>query len=268
MKIALGQHESVRGDVEANLARMDRTVTESGADLVVFPELFLTGYNARDDHKRLAEDLEGPSVGRVKAMAKASGATVVFGMPERDPVRRGVIYNSAVLVLPDGRAHAYRKWSPANFGPFEEKIFFAHGWELPVYDTPAGRLGMFICYDSFFPEIHKAYALQGADLLIGISAGPYTSKALFEAVVPARAIENGCVATYCNLVGTQLQFPFFGGSFIVGPRGDIIAKGPYFQDAIVAADVDLKEIEYSRPMRPTLKDTRPEAFDIIEDLYD
>ncbi len=268
MRIALGQHESVRGDVEANLARMERTIAEAKADLVVFPELFLTGYSARDEHKRLAEDLDGPSVGRVRDMAKASGATVVFGMPERDTVKRGVIYNSAVLVLPDGSVFAYRKWSPANFGPFEEKVYFSHGWELPVFDTPVGRIGMFICYDSFFSEIHKAYALQGADILVGISAGPFTSKALFEAVIPARAIESGCVAIYCNLVGTQLQFPFFGGSHIVGPRGDLVVRGPYFQDAIVVGEVDLKEVELSRPLRPTLKDTRKEAFDIIEDLFE
>jgi len=267
MLVALGQHESVRGDVAANLARMDKTVTESGADLVVFPELFLTGYNARDGHMRLAEGLDGPSVAAVKGMAKASGATVVFGMPERDPLRRGVMYNSAVVVRPDGTADAYRKYSPANFGPFEEKIFFASGSELPVFDTPVGRLGLFICYDTFFSEIHKAYALQGADILVGISAGPITSRPLFEALTLARAIENGCVVIYCNLVGTQLQFPFFGGSHIVGPRGDVIARGPYFQDTVVKGEVDLKEVELSRPLRPTIKDSRPEAFDIIRRLF-
>jgi predicted amidohydrolase len=268
MRIALGQHESVRGDVEANLARMERTITGSRADLVVFPELFLTGYGARDEHKRLAEDLEGPSVGRVKDMAKASGATVVFGMPERDTVKSGMVYNTAVLVLPDGQVFSYRKWSPANFGPFEEKIFFAEGQQLPVFDTPVGRIGMFICYDTFFPEIHKALALQGAELLVGISAGPFTSKAFFEAVLPARAIENGSVVVFCNLVGTQLQFPFYGGSQIIGPRGELVAKGPYFQDAIIVGEVNLKDVELTRLYRPTLKDSRKEAFDFIEDLFE
>jgi len=268
MRIALGQHESVRGDVEANLARMERTVAEAKADLVVFPELFLTGYSARDEHKRLAEALDGASVGRVKDMARASGATVVFGMPERDALKSGMVYNSAVLVLPDGQALSYRKWSPANFGPFEEKVLFAEGQQLPVFDTPVGRMGLFICYDTFFPEIHKALSLQGADLLVGISAGPFTSKAFFEAVLPARAIENGSVVVFCNLVGTQLQFPFYGGSQIIGSRGELVVKGPYFQDAIVVGEVDLKEVELTRLHRPTLKDTRKEAFDFIEDLFE
>ena len=83
----------------------------------------------------------------------------------------------------------------------------------------------------------------------------------------ARAIENGCATIYCNLVGTQLQFPFFGGSHIVGPRGDHIVQGPYFEEALVEGEIDLKQIELSRPLRPTIKDTRPEAFEILRDLF-
>ena len=267
MRVVMGQFDATRGDVEANLARMDELITTSGADLVVFPELYLTGYHARDEHQRLAETLDGPHVQQVAAAAKASGATVVFGMPERDPKRRGIVYNSSVVARPDGTVDSYRKWSLPNFGPFEERMFFGHGDRLPVFDTPVGRLGLLICYDIFFPEICKAYAIQGADILVCISASPTTSRYLFTALATARAIENACAFIYCNLVGSQIQLTFWGGSHIVGPRGEVTVQGPAYDEAIVEGEIDLKEIELSRPLRPTVRDTRREAFELIRDLF-
>jgi predicted amidohydrolase len=267
MRVALGQYQARRGDVGANLQRMDEAITSSGADLVVFPELFLTGYMARDEHLRLAETLEGESVQQVAAAARASGATVVFGMPESDPQRRGITYNSSVVCRPDGTADSYRKWSLPNFGPFEERMFFGHGNRLPVFDTPVGRLGLLICYDIFFPEICKSYALQGADILVCISASPTTSRDYFVKLAQARAIENACAFIYCNLVGAQMQLTFWGGSHIVGPRGNVTVQGPPDEEALVEGEIDLTEIELSRPLRPTVRDTRKEAFELMRDLF-
>jgi predicted amidohydrolase len=266
MHVVLGQYDAVRGSKEANLARMDKLITTANADLVVFPELYLTGYHARDHHHRLSETLEGPSVKAVAAAAQAAGSTVVFGMPERDPNRRGIHYNSSVVCRPDGTADSYRKWSLPNFGPFEERMFFGHGNTLPVFDTPVGRLGLLICYDIFFPEVCKAYALQGADILVCISASPTTSRYFFTALATARAIENACAFIYCNLVGSQRELTFWGGSHIVGPRGDTLVQGPEYDEAEVIGEIDLKEIELSRPLRPTVRDTRREAFELMRDL--
>ncbi len=266
MKVALGQYQARRGNTEANLERMDQVITSAEADLVVFPELFLTGYMARDDHMRLGEPLDGDSVSAIAGAAKATGSTVVFGMPEADPVKRGITYNSSVVVRPDGSADSYRKWSLPNFGPFEERMFFGHGSQLPVFDTPVGRLGLLICYDIFFPEICKAYALQGADILVCISASPTTSRDFFVKLAMARAIENACAFIYCNLVGSQMQLTFWGGSHIVGPRGQYIVQGPPYEEATVTGDIDLKEIELSRPLRPTVRDTRKEAWALLHDM--
>ena len=263
MRVALGQHESVRGDVAANLARMDKTVTESGADLVVFPELFLTGYNARDGHMRLAEALDGPSVAAVKGMAKASGATVVFGMPERDPMRRGVIYNSAVLVRPDGTADAYRKYSLPNFGPFEEKVFFAPGKRAVVAEGRHARIGLMICYDMFFPELAKLETLLGAQLLANVSAAPTTSRPFFRRVMPGRAVENAVFLAYTNLVGVHGSLVFGGGSVLLGPRGEELGKGRDLEEDIVTAEVDLADLDVARRFRPTVRDTRPELLQEI-----
>jgi predicted amidohydrolase len=266
MRVVLGQYDAVRGETETNLARMDKLITTADADLVVFPELYLTGYHARDHHHRLSETLEGPSVQAVSGAAKASKTTVVFGMPERDPERRGIHYNSSVVCRPDGTVDSYRKWSLPNFGPFEERMFFGHGHRLPVFDTPVGRLGLLICYDIFFPEVCKAYAIQGADILVCISASPVTSRYFFQHLAGARAIENACAFIYCNMVGSQRELTFWGGSHIVGPRGNILVQGPDYDEATVEGEIDLKEIELSRPLRPTVRDTRKEAFELIRDM--
>src|SRR5207249_2628055 len=106
-------------------------------------------------------------------------------------------------------------------------------------ETKLGRIGLLICYDAFFPELSKAYALQGADLLAIISASPATSKPLFDRILPARAIENALPVLYANLVGTELNIVFQGGTQAIGPRGEDLGKA-----------ADLAESR-SLPSRPT-----------------
>jgi predicted amidohydrolase len=255
------------GDVEANLARM-REVTEGGEyDLVLFPEMFLTGYMVRDEFARLAEPLDGPSVQSALSIASDTGAHIMFGMPERDPGTK-VLYNTAVLAAPEGQVHSYRKICLANFGPFEEGIHFGRGSELPLWETSLGRIGPLVCYDSFFPELAKLHALNGADLLAVISAAPSTSKQLFHTVLPARAVENAIHLLYANLVGAQLSIVFSGGSVAYGPRGEEKVRGEEFKEAVLEVDVDLEEAPIARRFRPTLRDTREELLRRVAALQD
>ena len=218
MKAALAQLAPVVGDKGKNLRKLEKAVAKSEADLVLAGELFLTGYMARDAFARLAEPMDGPAVKAVARLAEEHSAHIVFGMPEREPGTRR-LFNASVLVAPDGRAVAYRKIYPANFGPFEEGLYFGRGDALTLVDTKLGKIGLLICYDAFFPELAKAYALQGADLLAIISASPATSKPFFDRILPARAIENAIHVLYANLVGTELNIVFQGGTQAIGPRG-------------------------------------------------
>jgi len=224
----------------------------------------LTGYSVRDDIQRLAEPIDGPSVGRVSELSQELGCGIVFGMPEQDTAVRGHIFNSAVLTLPDGSVGVYRKCHPANFGPFDEKRYFTSGRDLPVFPTPWGNIGLIICYDLFFPETVKTMALRGAELVVDISASPTTTRRFFEMVLPARAVEDTVFMGYSNLVGTEGQMQFWGGASVHGPRGDEKAKGPYFEEAIVEAELDFSDIEIARPLRPTLRDTRTEIIDEMQ----
>lgn len=262
MRIVLGQVQPELGDRDENLGKIEGVISDGECDLAVFCELFLTGYTNRDDFPRLAEDLSGPSVTRLKEMAEEHGTHIVLGMPEMDPETRGV-YNSSVLVTPSGKAHAYRKLHLANFGPFEESMHFGRGSRLEVFDTEIGRIGLLICFDIFFPELSRFYALSGADLIVASSASPSTSKTYFQKVIPARAIENALFFVYSNLVGTERSMVFFGGSTVIGPRGDEKAVAKEYEEDVVGCEVDLRELEKARQHRPSVRDTR---FDVLRKI--
>ena len=254
MRVALAQIPCVLGDKEANLGRMRRTMSRVEADLYVFPELFLTGYMVRDEIYRLAECMDGPSIAAVGAMAAETGAHVLFGMAVRDSMVPGVLRNSAVLISPLGRAQRYDKINLASFGPFEESLYFAPGSAPAMMDVNGTKIGAVICYDLFFPELIRQYALQGAQAIVCISASPVTSRDFFEKLIPVRAIENSTYCLYVNQVGTQLGQVFFGGAEAVGPTGERLAKASYFEEDIAVVEIDDKEVLTARRMRPTIRD--------------
>lgn len=259
---ALVQAEPELGDKEANLRKMEEWVTREAADLYLFGELFLTGYMCKDRFPKLGESLEGASVDRVREMAAGADAEIIFGMPERDP-DTDVLYNSSVHVAADGEAVAYRKLYPANFGPFEELQYFGRGAELVVVESELGRIGLLICYDAFFPEVAKGLVLRGAEVLACISAGPATSKPLFDRIIPARAIENTAFFLYSNLVGTELNMVFQGGTQAVGPRGETLGRVEDFQEGALTCSVDPEDTEVAKRFRPTVRDTRPEVLALL-----
>ena len=260
MRVALAQLAPKLLHKEANLRTIETTVAQSGADLAMFGELFLTGYMARDAFPRLAETIPGPATDRLSKIAAEFGTHVLVGMPERDTKGRH-LFNASVLVAPDGELWRYRKIHPANFGPFEEGLYFGRGSDLVLAETDLGKLGLMICYDAFFPELGKAYALQGADALAIVSASPATSKPFFDKILPARAIENTLFVLYVNLVGTELNIVFQGGTQGIGPRAEDLGRGKDFEEDVVIVDVDLRHLRLARELRPTIRDTRPELFE-------
>lgn len=258
------QGSPIVGDKERNLQYMESKIEDSDADLIAFGELFLTGYRCRDRYFELAESIEGDTVKRLSKLASEKNCYIIFGMPERGD-EKGIIYNTAVLIHPDENVNRYRKCFLANFSPFEEKLYFKNGKELKAFKTEFGKIGILICFDLFFPEVCKIYSLQNADLLICISASPSATRVFFEKVMIARAIENTSFFLYCNLVGTEENLVFWGGNTVVSPRGDVLAKGDYFREQSVECELDLKDLDIARPLRPVLRDNREE---IIHTLYE
>ena len=243
-------------DQEANLEVLLDGVAAASGDTVLFGELFLPGYMAKDDHARLALDVTGDVFGRMKDAARAADKNVIFGFTRRDADRDGVFFDSAGLVTRKGKVDWYDKLYLANFGPFEEKLFFDEGERVRLWDIDGVKVGPQICYDVFFPELTKAYALMGADVLVNLSCSPNVSRPLFETLFPARAIETGCFFAYCNLAGTQEDLVCWGGSQLWGPRGDLKVRAPYYDPSVVDYEFDLAEAESARPLRPVARDTR------------
>lgn len=182
-KIALAQINCNRGDKAANLQKMEeyaRKAKEQNAELVIFPELSLTGYVLRDEIYELAEKIPGPSTSIMEKLAKEIEMHIVFGMPELSEKTEATVYNSAALIGPQGFIGKYRKMHLPTHSFFEEKRYFRPGYDVDVFETKLGKIGLIICYDIFFPEISRLARLKGAKLIICISASPAVRRAFFE----------------------------------------------------------------------------------------
>jgi predicted amidohydrolase len=121
---------------------------------------------------------------------------------------------------------------------------------------PFGKIGIQICYDIFFPETSMGLALNGADLILNLSASPTTSRPLFHRVLPARAIETTCFYAYSNNIGTQGSLTFAGESVIVDPRGKTIAEMPSFEEGVIVCELPLDKLDAFREARPVLRDSK------------
>ncbi len=256
MKTVLVQRKHVLGDKQKNLEIIQGSVEKYDADLMIFPEMFLTGYTLGDRVWSEAEKVPGPSSSKISSLSKETDTTIICGMPEIGDHMNGRLYNSALVTTPDGSIDTYRKRFLPNFGPFQDKRYYHSGGVPDTFDTPFGRLGVVICYDLFFPELTKSYALKGADVIACISASPSTTRVFFERVMTARAIETTCLFFYVNLLGREDQMMFWGGNEAISPKGERLAKGPYFEESVVVVDVDLAgEIQRARRGRPAISDS-------------
>ncbi len=268
IKLALAQISSKRENKEANLQKIE-TLTckakEQGADLAIFPEMSLTGYVVRDQFYELAETIPGPTVEKVEALAKKTGMHVIFGMPELSEKTKATIFNTAVFVGPKGLIGKYRKMYLPTHSVFEEKRYFRPGYETAAFQTDLGNIGLCICYDIFFPEVLRLTRLKGAQLIVCISASPAVRRSYFETLTCARAIENTAYLAYVNLAGVQDGLQFWGGSRLVSPTGDVLAKAKYDEEDFVTCEVDYSDLRTAETFIPTLKDLRPELFDKLKE---
>lgn len=261
--ITLAQITCQLHDKEQNLRRMREIVTGSKGDIVVFPELNLTGYMPRDDMFALAERTDGPTVRSVVRLAKETKKDIVFGMPMLHDDLHGPIYNSCLLASGDGRVYRYDKMYLPTFGPFEERVFFALGNGPVVAKGMHARIGLTVCYDIFFPELAKLEALLGADMLVNVSASPTTSRPSFEKVMPARALENGVFLAHVNLVGVHGSLVFNGGSTLIDPRGEVVVVAKELEEDVVETEFDIQDVATTRRFRPLTRDVRA---DVLDDL--
>jgi predicted amidohydrolase len=266
-KIALAQISCQQADKAKNLTKIRKTVARAkkqGAELVIFPELSLTGYVVRDEIYELAERIPGPSTKIMEDVAKKNQIHLVFGMPEISAKTEATLHNSAVLIGPEGFIGKYHKMYLPTHSIFEEKRYFRPGYQTAVFDTELGKLGLIICYDIYFPEVTRLTRLKGAELIVCISASPGVRRSFFEVLTVARAIENTAFLAFVNLAGIQDGLQFWGGSRLVGPSGRILVQAKYDEDDFVMGEVNYPDIRSIEAFVPTLRDLRPELFEQLK----
>lgn len=263
----LVQARPALGDVKANAARVIETLRrEKRAELVVFPELFLSGYALRDGFATEALDEASPILRELAEACRATKKHLVVGAPTRSNVR-GVLHNSLLYFTPEGYQGRYDKVYLPTFSLFEEDQFFQEGDALPVFDAMLGgervKLGLTICYDLFFPEVTKTLARKGADVIVCASASPTPSRIHFESIFAARAVETTCHVLYTNLVGAQDAALFWGGAQAWSAKGGMIARAPYDVEHELRATLDMADVAEARRRRPVLRDTRAEVLRML-----
>ena len=254
VSVACVNFNPVWGNKAANLAKMKAFVTEAakqGNNIIVFPELALSGYECSEDagdekkscrmHSELAEPIPGPSTEEISVLAKKLDVYIIFGMPEQDLKNPAVRYISSVVIAPQGILGAYRKLHLAPWPRFTESHCFSPGDEVPVWQTRYGTIGVLICYDFyFFPELARIMALKGANLLVNTTAsasGPGKAYYIVQQT-GSRATENLVYAASANLVGEERTKTYYGHSVIAGPHhpkpAHVFAEGGETEEIVSA----------------------------------
>jgi NAD+ synthase (glutamine-hydrolysing) len=252
LRIALSQMNAVVGDIAGNERRVRdglRRAQAAGAQIVLFPELAITGYPPED--LLLKEHFLADARAAVdRIAADATGIVAIVGFPERALD----VYNAAA-VLADGAVQGtYRKLHLPNYGVFDEVRYFQSGPGAALIDVDGVTVGLTICEDIWQPGVPMSQeALAGATVIVNISASPYVAgKGIVrERMIAQRARDHLCAVAFCGLVGGQDELIFDGHSFVVDHDGDVVARAPQFREDLLVAEVDPQAALSAR-----LRDTR------------
>ncbi|MEA5365580.1 carbon-nitrogen hydrolase family protein [Amycolatopsis sp., V23-08] len=236
-------------------AELPGAVAASGADLVVAAEMITTGYHIGARTHELAEPADGPTAARMSALARETGVALAYGYPESDGER---VYNSVQLIDGTGRRLAnYRKTH--LFGAID-KDWFTPGTEAVVQADLGGvRVGLLICYDVEFPEMVRAHALDGTELLVVPTALMSPYELVADTLVPARAYESQLFVAYANRCDTERELTYCGRSCVVAPTGEVLARAGA-EPALVHAEITRDALVASRLENTHLADRRPDLY--------
>ena len=258
MRVALYQCPPLPMDPAGNLQRLHQIALEArGADVLVVPEMFLTGYNIGVDAVNvLAEVYNGEWAQQIGRIAKAAGLAILYGYPERS--EDGQIYNAVQLIDAHGERLAnYRK--SHLFGDLDHTMFSAGDAALPIVELNGWKLGFLICYDLEFPENTRRLALAGAEVILVPTANMVPFDFVADVTVRARAFENQCYVAYANYCGHEGEIQYCGQSSIAAPNGQRIAQAG-LDEALIVGELDRQSILDARAANHYLQDRRPELY--------
>jgi len=273
LRLAIDQMAPVLGDLEANLERhLDaiRWARREKADLIVFPELSLTGYLVRGMVHHVAIKRDDARLANLSR--QAGSMAVVLGFVEQS--EDGQFFNSAAYIEGGGVRAIQRKLFLPNYGMFDERRFFASGQTLESFDTPWGKAGMLICFDLLHPAAGYLHEQSGVRLLITISASPargitadgdMAGEMVFRLAQETHARLLGFMTIYVNRVGTEEGFTFWGGSQVVDPFGRVLCELPMYEETRAVCEIDMETVARARSLYPHLKEGRPDF--ILQEMW-
>ncbi len=246
---------------------------DGDAQICCFQELFYGPYFCAEQDARwydLAEPMDGPTVRLFQEVARENELMLIVPIAELATDEGGAIYNAAAVISHTGEyLGRYRKHHLPHCHPgFWEKFYFKHGTGgYPVFDTPFGRIGVYLCYDRHFPEGARELGLNGAEIVFNPSATVAgLSEYLWKLEQPAHAVANQYFVGAINRVGREEPWDigeFYGTSYFCDPRGQIIAEAGRDNDEVLITDLDLDQIAEVRKVWQFYRDRRPETYERI-----
>ncbi|MBN1878464.1 MAG: NAD+ synthase [Anaerolineae bacterium] len=264
-RIAMAQLNTVVGDIEGNVCKIKESIRRAkdvGTDLLVFPELTVTGYPPEDLLLK-PTFLQANHAAIVSLARETEGLTAVVGFADVDED----VYNAAAILHNGAWVSTYRKQYLPNYAVFDEDRYFRRGEQTPIFKRDGIAFGVSICEDIWYPAgPPELQALQGgARLLINISASPYhVGKGVTrEHLLSTRATDNAAVVVFCNLVGGQDELVFDGSSVIINERGEVIARGAPFAPDFIVADVDVGSVFRRRLHDPRRRKAIQEVLPVV-----
>ena len=270
VRIAAAQIETSIGNTQANLEKMQawiKRAAEDSVQLIVFPECALSGYDLSEkEADTLAQPVPGPAVESLVQTSRDTGMHVVFGMIERGA--GGSLYNTAVLLGPDGVIGTYRKTHLPTLG-VDRYLTPGDAIEAP-FETPLGRFGLLICYDLRFPEPARVLALAGAEAILLPTSWPQAAAFYPDFMAASRAAENRLFIVAADRVGNERGTASLGRSQICSVRGKVLAEGGQSGEELLVADCELERseakdliLEPGEYELHLLADRRPELYELL-----
>ncbi len=262
-RIALAQISPRLADVQENLGLYEKAVAgaaEAGAGLVVFPELSLTGYHLKDEVPAVAARLDGKVVAALRELSRR--VPLVAGLVEESSDHR--FFNSAIWLAAGEIVAVHRKVYLPTYGMFDESRYFARGHSLRAFDAVPMRAGLVVCEDFWHPSAVQILALDGAGIVICPSSSPARGLGqgaerddnahTWEVLLEAMARSFGLFVVHVNRVGYEDGVGFWGGSSVIDPNGQTVAKAPCYETALTIAEIDPAEVRRRRLAVPVLRD--------------
>ncbi|MBU6361241.1 MAG: carbon-nitrogen hydrolase family protein [Chloroflexi bacterium] len=265
--VAVVQMDTILNEPDKNLAKMSdfvrKITSEQKVDVIVFPELAVTGYECGVRFVQLSQRAPGPNANVMAQRAQDTGTHIVFGMPSKERVE-SILFNSAIMVGPEGDLiQNYRKIHLHG----EEQMQFRPGFKLEPIELPIGVVGLQVGWDIMYPEGCRSLCLDGAELILVSAAWDKGRAAEWRTLLSARATENACFVCAANRIGEEPATTFCGESMIIGPRGQVIVDMVEPTEGYIVAKLSIDETRRVKEESQIFQTRQPTSYRSVVKRY-